>query len=336
MMPSITVVICSFNIPRELPRTLYSLTPPYQIDLDKSGYEILIIDNGSAQLPNLESLTSSGIPIRVISYPEPSVSPVSALNFAVAQTNTEYICIFIDGARLASPRLIATGLEALMIESRTVVGCRGRYLGPKFQMQAVKEGYTRDVEDANLHRIDWKNNGNVLFEISVPDESAGESLLDTPSESNALFISKVLWDEIGGYDEAFSAPGGGYANLELWSRITTTLNVRTILLIGETTFHQLHGGVATNATGQDVQEAMHDEYRVITGKSYTRPIIKPYYYGNLYEKLISEAAEVTKPLRAYWERDEALRKLSRYENGSNLFLIRLLLDRIKKFFEREK
>jgi glycosyltransferase involved in cell wall biosynthesis len=333
MDDAITIVICNFNLPRELPRTLYSLSPNFQIDIDKSEYEILIVDNGSSELPDTSTFTSLDIPVRLISFPSPSVSPVRALNFAVAQTNTKFVCVFIDGARMASPRLIASGLEALRINERSVVGCRGRYLGHTMQIQAIQEGYTKVLEDENLRRIDWMSNGYKLFEISVPDESAGESLLDTPSESNALFMSRKLWDEIGGYNENFSSPGGGYANLEIWSRATTLNNVRTILLIGETTFHQLHGGVATNAMSPEVQENMHNEYRSIVGKSYIRPIVKPYFYGNLYRKLLSEAEELTKPLRAYWERDEALLKLSRFETGSVFFLFKEIVKSIKKKFE---
>jgi glycosyltransferase involved in cell wall biosynthesis len=315
MPSSVTLIVCHFEIPRELPRTIFSLSPKFQQDVTGLDYEVLVVDNGSKSKLDLSFAREWDLNIRGLSFSDPNPSPVEALNFAVSQTDSEFIGIFIDGARIASPRLIATALEALQTSRRAVVGCRGRYLGPDFQMKSVKNGYNKAVEDAELARINWQEQGYKLFEISVPDESAGESILDIPSESNALFMSRNLWNEIGGYNTRFRSPGGGYANLELWSRLTTAPEVRTVLLIGESTFHQLHGGVATNAKDDSAQERMHNEYRRICGHSYTRPQVSPVYYGSLYGKLIQEASEITKPLRAYWERDQALEKLRKIENS---------------------
>ena len=314
MSKRLSIVVCHYEIPREIPRTLFSLSPAFQIDLNSADYEVVVIDNGSQKLPDISEAPSWGLDIRLLRFEKPNHSPVNAINYAVSQTDSEFVCIFIDGARIASPRLVATALEGLKLFPRTVVGCRGRYLGPSFQTESVKNGYSKAVEDLALEKIDWKNNGYKLFDISVPDESAGESLLDSPSESNALFMRRTLWDEIGGYDREFESPGGGYANLELWTRATTTDNVNTLLLIGESTFHQLHGGAATNAQSSKIQDDMHDEYRKLCGQSYVRPIIRPYFYGSLYGKLLDEAKEITKPLRAYWERDQALLQLKRIEN----------------------
>ena len=34
---------------RELPRTLASLSPEYQRDIDPADYEVIVVDNGSAE-----------------------------------------------------------------------------------------------------------------------------------------------------------------------------------------------------------------------------------------------------------------------------------------------
>jgi len=315
MTKKLSIVVCHYNIPREIPRTLFSLSPIFQLDIDPSDYEIVVVDNGSKVIPDLSYVSEWGIQARLIVFPDPNPSPVAALNYAVSQTEAEYVCVYIDGARIASPRLIASALEALVVTPRTVVGCRGRYLGPAFQIQSVQDGYSKEIEDEKLTSINWEKDGYKLFEISVPDESAGESLLDTPSESNALFMSRGLWDELGGFDTSFTSPAGGYCNLDIWSRATSLKGVKTLLLIGESTFHQLHGGQATNAINEDTQIDMHNEYEKIRGKRYTRPIIHPYYYGSLYGKLLKEAEEISKPLRAYWERDQALQQLRNIESS---------------------
>ena len=314
MTKKLSIVVCHYDIPREIPRTLFSLSPIFQLDVDPSDYEIVVVDNGSKVIPDLSYASEWGVQVRLLVFPNPNPSPVAALNYAVSQTEGDYLCVYIDGARIASPRLIASALEALMLSPRTVVGCRGRYLGPAFQSQSMRDGYNKEIEDEKLSSIRWEKNGYKLFEISVPDESAGESLLDSPSESNALFMSRRLWNELGGYDTTFNSPAGGYCNLDIWSRATSLNGVKTVLLIGESTFHQLHGGTATNALNENVQVDMHNEYEKIRGKRYTRPIIHPYYYGSLYGKLVSEAEEISKPIRAYWERDQALEQLRKQES----------------------
>jgi hypothetical protein len=149
----------------------------------------------------------------------------------------------------------------------------------------------------------------------VPDESAGESILSTPSESNALFMSRRLWAELGGYGEEFIEPGGGYANLDMWTRATTFPGALPILLLGESTFHQLHGGVATNAVVPR-QVEMHAEYERIRGTSHEVPTLDLHYWGSVANRAFrergsGERVDLDDPAlwSAFRERDRAIAEL---------------------------
>ena len=101
----------------------------------------------------------------------------------------------------------------------------------------------------------------------VPSE---EGWFVIPSESNALFLTREHWNELGGYDPAFMTPGGGLANHDIWLRACADPAGRVILLLGEGTFHQIHGGVATNSTVSP-WPLFHDEYLRLRGSAYERP-----------------------------------------------------------------
>jgi glycosyltransferase involved in cell wall biosynthesis len=45
--PQISVVVVVYNIPREAPRTLFSLSAAYQRHINADDYEVVVVDNGS-------------------------------------------------------------------------------------------------------------------------------------------------------------------------------------------------------------------------------------------------------------------------------------------------
>ena len=99
-----------------------------------------------------------------------------------------------------------------------------------------------------------------------------------PSESNAFFLRAEHWRALGGWDERFRTPGGGLVNLDTWSRVCSDPAGEVIMLLGEATFHQVHGGIATN--NPDAPQAMfHEEYIRIRGRAYERPTRRPLYFG---------------------------------------------------------
>jgi hypothetical protein len=310
MKPELTLIVMYFEIQREIENTLFSLSTDFQVGIKRDEYEVLIVNNGSKSPPNLEFAKDLDLNLRLINIETQLQSPVKAINEVARNLESTYLGIFIDGARIASPGLLFEALTIMRSDSQNVVGCRGRYLGWNFQVESIREGYSKLREDELLEEIKWKQNGYKLFEISHPDESAGTTLLSLPSESNSLFLSLDIWKKNGGYNEKFMSPGGGYANLELWGRIISSREIRTVILLGETTFHQIHGGVATNAVISRQQE-FHDEYTEIAGSSYSHPVATPYFYGELSGRKFVESEELVEPLRLLWERDRAMEERDR-------------------------
>jgi glycosyltransferase involved in cell wall biosynthesis len=271
MKPKVSIIVISYNMNRELPRTLLSLSVPFQKGITRDEFEVILIDNGSKVPPTASDFSHLDIDLRVLSMDNPTKSPVPAINFGLKQVSGEIIGVYIDGARIASPRLIASARDAITYNQRAFVGSRGRYLGNKFQRQAIVEGYNQQVEDEMLAQSGWESDGYKLFDISVFDESSGPTWFDPVAESNSLFMWRSLWNELGGYAEGFVTPGGGLVNLDTWKRACELPETVPTLLLGEATFHQVHGGVATNGSLDKVQE-FYTEYFSIHGKEFDVPM----------------------------------------------------------------
>ena len=47
--PKASIVVISYNMARELPRTIRSLSPALQRGVSAEDYEIIVVDNGSTQ-----------------------------------------------------------------------------------------------------------------------------------------------------------------------------------------------------------------------------------------------------------------------------------------------
>jgi hypothetical protein len=250
-MTDVSVVIVSHEMVRELPRTLRSLTPPCQRDWPEGGGEIIVVDNGSAVPPEPTEFASLGIPVRVLRQPEPTVSPVAAINTGLAQARGALIGVWIDGARLASPGLLAACLHAARLHPRPVIATLNYQLGFSRQYDAARHGYDQAEEDRLLARIGWPADGYRLFEIATPELPAGPA--GPMLESNALFLPRAMWDELGGYDPAFIEPGGGVTNADTFLRACALPGAQLIRVLGEGTFHQFHGGLSTSTPDRAIR-----------------------------------------------------------------------------------
>jgi hypothetical protein len=243
----VSVVVVVHNIPREAPRTLLSLSRRYQRHIDAADYEVIVVDNGSnppVDRPAVESLGDNFHLIRIDPAPP---SPAHAFNRGLAEARGEVIGAMIDGARMVTPGLLHFARHGARLYDKPVVATLGWYLGHDFQSWAMRAGYDKTREDALLASIDWPQDGYRLFEVATLDESSVDGWLFPISESNALFMCRDMWAALGGLDERFNAPGGGLLNFDTFHRALELPGAELVVLLGEATFHQLHGGVATNA-----------------------------------------------------------------------------------------
>ena len=230
---------------REIARTLRSLAPGYQRGVPPGRCEVILVDNGSRTPPRAENFADLGIDLRVHVMANPTHSPVAAANHGLAMARAPLVGMWIDGARLASPGLVDACARAAALHPHAVVATANHHLGPAPQYLSIEEGYDRAEEDRLLRSIDWPAGAAHLFEIATPDRWGS---IDGPMiESNALFMSRALWDELGGYDPAFTSAGGGAANPDVFIRACALPHTQQFRIAGEATFHQIHGGLVSNA-----------------------------------------------------------------------------------------
>jgi hypothetical protein len=269
----VSVVVVAHDMARELPRTLRTLATPYQRGVDPDEYEILVVDNGSS--PPVSAASDAGVSVRVLRLEDASVSPARAANVGVAAACGDLVGLIVDGARMASPGLIAGARLGASVAARAVVTAPAWHLGADVQHG---EG-DQEAEDRLLASAAWESDGYALFRVAVPARSSARGLFGPMGESSSLFLERGLWDELGGLDERFVLPGGGMVNHDLYRRACGLAGVQLVVLLGEGTFHQYHGGASTS--GRVPPDATRAEYETIVGAPHRPPSNRPIYVGSV-------------------------------------------------------
>lgn len=278
--PRLSIVVVFHDMRREAARTLATLDLPYQRGVSAGDYEVLAVDNGSATPVDPADLAPAGPALRYELAPPGAPSPCAAINRAVAAARGEYVMVCIDGARMLSPGLVHEALRALEHWPRPFVYTLGMHLGPKPQNESMLEGYDQAAEDALLARIPWREDGYLLFGVSSLAYSSRDGFFGRLSESNCFAMRRDDFLALGGMDERFSSPGGGLVNLDFFNRAHQLPGVAPVMLLGEATFHQFHGGVATNVPLQEHPwERMAAEYKAIRGVDFAPLAGRPHYMG---------------------------------------------------------
>lgn len=285
--PRVSIVVVAFDMARELPRTVRSLLPPCQTGLDLSDIQIIIADNGSTHPVHRDDFPADA-DITVIRVDDGGVSPCRAVNRAAALATADHIAVMVDGARMASPGLVAGALQAARLDPLAFVATLGLHLGPKVQQISVTEGYDRDVEDGLLASIAWPSDGYRLFEISALGESYAQGVRLAPPETTFFLMDRRRFLDMGGFDERFVSLGGGFANFDVFDRALADPDAPLVMLVGEATFHQLHFGATTReggirrpatADGRSLAEIYHAEFTAIRGRPWARSERRPLLFG---------------------------------------------------------
>ena len=309
----LSVVVCFYNMRREAERTLQSLSRGYQLDCDDLRYEVIVVENGSDDDQKLgaELVAGFGPEFRYLDLDADQAhpSPAIALNRGIEQTRGDRVALMIDGAHVLSPGVFANAQRAWAAYDLPVVITQHWYVGPGEQSEVIYQGYDQAFEDRLFRAIDWPNKGYRLFEISHP--IARRDWFDGLGESNCIVVPRQILEQVGGYDERFSEPGGEYSNLEFFERITTDPRVEVVKLLGEASFHQVHGGTTTNQPDPAVraQRLAHykQRYEDIIGRPFRGAGREVQYVGGL--RRTSKRSRARRLVSWQWRADEQLREV---------------------------
>ncbi len=288
-MIDLSVVVVAHDMRREIPRTVRSLSPPYQRGIAPARIEIIVADNGSSEPVDPVWFDGVAADVRLIRFPSGNPSPCAAINAGIAAARGALVTVLVDGARLASPGLLTRGLEAMRLGDDVFAAAMGFHLGHETHQTAVSKGYGPDIEDGLLAGIGWPDDGYRLFEICVRAESHRDGVLSPFPEATAFMMRRSSFERLGGFDEAFRYAGGGLACFEFFERVIADESVMPVVLIGEGTFHQVHYGITTRAggvrrtespAGPTIWDAMALEYQTLVGRApLTVQLRKPVLFG---------------------------------------------------------
>jgi hypothetical protein len=282
--PKLSLVVVVHRMPEQARRTLYSLSPRYQLGVEEGDYEVIVVENSSDRPLGAAAALSLGNGFSYHGRNENSRSPARAVNAGVERARAPHVAVLIDGARLITPGVVRSTLELLRVTESAIVAVPGYHLGEEIQQRAVAKGYDEEAEARLLSAIAWPADGYRLFEIACLSGSCAGGFFVPMAESTCLTMPRDVFEELGGCDERFDLPGGGFVNLDLYARACELARTRLFVLIGEGTFHQFHGGVTTGdrpAQRGQLLDAMGEQYRLIRGHTFRSPVKPPTHFGAL-------------------------------------------------------
>lgn len=258
--PKLSIIVIFHRMSRQAENTLYSLSANFQENVSESDYEIIAVENDSDDELGRDRALVQGGNIRYFRREEAGVSPVPALNFAFEQSQAPFIGLIIDGARMVTPRVVEHALLATKLYEHPLVVVPGYHLGSREQHEHKSAGYDEEIEKKLLEQIDWKNNGYDLFTIACFSGANPVGFFSKFLESNCVFCTRQSFERIGRADSRFTLPGGGSVNIYIYHALARLPESRLVVLAGEGSFHQFHGGVTTAEV--ENREEMLETHRV--------------------------------------------------------------------------
>lgn len=280
--PKLTIVVVFHNMQREAARTLKALSAEMQLGVAPSDYEVIAVDSNSSQPLDQEWVCAIQENYRYTRVSVDNPAPCHAVNTGVKLATAPWVSVMVDGARIPSPGIVRGFLDVLSFESNAFVMTLGMHLGPKSQNLSISDGYCQEVEDALLAASNWESDPYRLFSISSLARSSAGGYFSSLAESNCFALAKTNFAALGGFDERFVSRGGGLVNLDFFRQAVSSPLLSPVMLLGEATFHQFHGGVATNVPLVELpMRDFRSEYREIRGAEYSVPRYDVTYFGRL-------------------------------------------------------
>jgi hypothetical protein len=278
----ISIVLIIYKMPEQAKKTLHSLSPAYQTGVSADDYEVIVVENESDQV--LDEATIRDLPgnFRYFLRKETQPTPVFAVNFGAAQATGTHIAVVIDGARMCTPGVVSYMVAAARLSPNAVVAVPGYHLGHELQQVSILKGYNEAAEAELLASIGWPADGYRLFEIACLSGSGSSGFFKPIGESNCFSVPRAVYEQLGGFDEGFTETGGGQVNLDFYKRAIELPQTQLVILLGEGSFHQIHGGVTTGAQGSHREETMaahFAQYAKLRGESFSPPGKRAIYLG---------------------------------------------------------
>ena len=245
----LSVVVVFYDMAREAARTLHSLSRSYQEgidDLDVRGdrrRQRLASRAAARRRRSWRASVRSSASSTCATTRCPS--PTHALNRAVELARGRAFAFMIDGAHLLTPGVLRFGMAGLRTYDNAVVATQQWYVGPG---PAAADGGPRlrpglRGRAVPAHRVARRRLPAVRDQ---PLHRRPRLVRRRAREQLPLRRPRRCCEQVGAFDDSFSMPGGGYANLDLWERLARRPDATMVTILGEGSFHQLHGGTTTN------------------------------------------------------------------------------------------
>ena len=281
--PKISVVVIVYDMPRQAMNTLYSLSRAYQRDVDDVAYEVLVVENLSRRNLRARKVHALGPEFHYLPRDEKGVSPVWALKEGIAAARGDVIGLMIDGARMVTPGVLRNVADAYKAFPDAVVATAGFHIGDDDHQNSSDRGHDEKLEKQLLASVPWQENGYLLYSVSTVSAANPYGLLHPLMESNAMFATRAAIEDIGGPDERFDQAGGGVLNLDLFRELVERPASQLVVLPGEASFHQYHGGVTTqqDSNRESRLQAFRDRYVEVRSKPFHAPLREPVLLGSV-------------------------------------------------------
>jgi hypothetical protein len=276
----LSIIVVVYRMRRQAWNTLYSLSTAYQRNVT-ANYEVIVVENHSDE--NLSPAAIASLPgsFRYFLREESGVSPVPAVNFALAQCRGNTMGLLIDGARMLSPRVIEHVQTLRRAFDHPLVVVPGYHLGT--EQHDAASATRADAEQSELEKLDWRTDGYRLFEHACFSPGNARGYFHPLMECNALFCTRESLEAIGGADPRFGLAGGGSINLHIYRSLGVQPRNQLVILPGEGNFHQYHGGVTTRAMEQRAAtlEAFRDQLNGCWDGQYRALSREPLLFGSI-------------------------------------------------------